>query len=116
MELYYLLLALSNSSVIIPQPYPQEQCEKLSKKWNNEKAKGQAYCVQAPSLPTVFGKNCKAIPNTNMMNCDASDTLTAIDKRYPITQSIDASNFNNDPKLTDGAKAAIQRIKERNGK
>ena len=110
MELYYLLLALSNSSVIIPQPYPQEQCSKLKDKWNNEKAKGQAYCVQAPSLPTVFGKNCKPTgPFTS--TCELSgDTLSTIEKRYPD------NDFNNDPKLSDGAKAAIQRIKERNEK
>jgi hypothetical protein len=99
--------------VIIPQPYPQEQCSKLKDKWNNEKAKGAAYCVQAPSLPTVFGKNCKPNPGTNTSTCELSgETLSTIDKRYPISQN----DFNNDPKLSDGAKAAIQRIKERNGK
>lgn len=63
MEMYYLMLALANSSVVIPSQYPKEQCETLRKEWINSKAKGIAYCIQAPSKPL--------------------DTLSQIDKRFP---------------------------------
>lgn len=65
MEMYYLLLALANSSVILPSQYPKEQCETLRKEWINSKAKGIAYCVQAPSK--------------------APDTLSEVDRRFPNT-------------------------------
>jgi hypothetical protein len=63
MELYYLILALSNSSVIIPTPYTKDQCFTLQKEWTNSKNKGMAYCVQAPKIKP--------------------DTLTEMDKRWP---------------------------------
>ncbi len=61
MELMFLIIKLGYGSVVIPEKYPKEQCEKLAAGY----AGVSGYCIPAPIL------NCK----TTVANGDGTYTV-----------------------------------------
>ncbi len=63
MEMYYLFVYLTYSSLIMPEKYTKEQCEQAA----NDIKQGIGHiCVKAPSIPL----NCRVSKSTNTMNCE----------------------------------------------
>jgi len=46
MEFMFLIIKLGYGSVVIPEKYPKEQCEKLAAGYNG----ASGYCIPAPAL------------------------------------------------------------------